>query len=315
MLVPHPRSALHFVTECIRVQEEEETALPSWVRPENVPVKAPELTGLLARHAVRSGAITSAALQVAETELTKRLECEAEQIPPALRDYATELNDDVLRLDQRIRRLIAQSQAQPRRSEDVAERQALRQRISLALTAFYVTAGAGNLSRTAELARRHVPTATADGKAQHWHVRDALLAYSKPARRLDLLATDREAVDMQIITLGTNAFLCFRHSVVAWQRLKASPGYSPSRHSSVLAQATRTGELAQWLVDAQGETDRPKGFAAALGIFRYYVGRQTIIDLRQIGQKQGFDVSDLVLPGSKRKRGGRMLAGPNQPKA
>ncbi|MBB3938164.1 hypothetical protein [Aureimonas phyllosphaerae] len=252
MLTPHPRSFLFFFTECLRVEQEEEDAIPTWGRLHAVPIS--DLTeheaGVLTRHAQRSQSQTEFARQLAETELVDLLGgMDVDRIPGRLIDRFASLMDHCLRQDARVASIRRQSkETEKRRGEETSARLALRSRVVLGLVGIYVGPGRGDLEATATLARGGVPTAVEDGKAQPWHVRDALKAYLRP-----IGSTNSSVTDVRVRALAVQAFLQLRIVSKAWARLKAEPGYKPSRHVDLVAVAASSGALAQWVLEAGQE--------------------------------------------------------------
>ncbi len=251
MLTPHPRSLLFGITECFRVEEEEEALLPAWQREEAVetagfqPTNAFE-AGLIARHATRSQSQSNFARIYAERELPELLGVRSiAEVPGRLLDRYAQVLDHSLRHDARNTEFRQREvESGKRRDSETIARVALRPRVVLGLVGLYIGRGKGDMTATATIARQGVPTADDDGKAQRWHVRDALRNYLHP-----VLNTSEPLTDVRVMGLAFRAVTRVEAAIRTLDRFKVEPGYKPSRHADHLSRVAQSGALSAWLLN------------------------------------------------------------------
>lgn len=247
-LVPHSRSPLHFMTECIRVREWELENFPAWADPEAVVSffrkiggpweKDPFSVGIRERHAARYEDFLCRTRQSAADDLAQL--APGQMIPEAVIDRCAAQ----LHLLQQIGQIhTAGASDGVRRSPETVAAIASRTRLRTAFGAIFVTHGQGDLNRTAAFARKHTPAKDHHQTAQRWHARDNLGAIARGIGTLD----DDDSL-YRLVTTAENLRVWMFRAAYAWEQLKALPGYRRElNHERMLDDAIGTGQLGAWL--------------------------------------------------------------------
>ncbi len=273
--VPHSRSPLHFITECIRFREWELSAFPGWADVDIVQavlverlgpvVEKPFATGLRERHADRHLRLIFETRARVTAELAQLAPDTV--IPEALTTYCAAQRVVLERVD----RLVRPEVTTARRSPEALAAIDSRRRLCKAFAGIFVTYGRGDLTQTATIARQHTPTKDHKQTAQYCHARDALGAI---AREIGPLKDDAAYTRLAGITLDVRQLLL--RSVHAWGRLRQMPGYRRTvNHEQMIEEALESGQLGAWLDDPLEvpDTDRIYGAVAAANRLQDYVTR------------------------------------------
>ncbi|WP_062229088.1 hypothetical protein [Aureimonas frigidaquae] len=253
-LTPHPRSVLHFLRFCLQVRETESLTLPVEIDPdifrivaETLRLDRGESNAAFHRHRTRAtkefGNVREAVAQ------------DAERLIDTVNQELVDWISGLVWQNRTLRYVLLKQQDTHqgrKRSAATQANMAFDRQLNAAIAGLFVTFGAGEISRTALVAQKGKPRGAQDGVVSYSHVRSRLATYTGPL--WSVWNPDRTEVAFATASLAGGLADDIRIAHWAWKLFRASD-YSPSNHEARLNSVIDSGDLAQWLHDAENEHD------------------------------------------------------------